>query len=62
MKKSTGELLNLLKKTNDIRDYLEEMSDDLLTGESLAHYLEQLLQEKDLKKGVSYDTNVIKLG
>lgn len=47
MKKSTGELLNLLKKTNDIRDYLEEMSDDLLTGESLAHYLEQLLQEKD---------------
>lgn len=50
MKKSTGELLELLKSTPAISDYLTAVSDELVQKPALSDYLEKILSEKELKK------------
>lgn len=49
MKKSTEELLEILKNKKSINDYFEEEIDELVFS-SLAEYLELLINEKKLKK------------
>lgn len=49
MKKSTEELWNILKNTQDIDSYMEEQQENLTT-QSAAEYLERLLSEKSLSK------------
>lgn len=49
MRKNTQELLELLKNTKNIEDYLREESDSLQEL-SLSEYLAYLLTEKKLKK------------
>ena len=50
MKKSTRELLSLLKSAPSITNYLEEQKDDLISTEPLHVLLDELLAEKQLKK------------
>lgn len=47
--KTTEELKNELKKCNNIKEYLTENKDFFLKT-SFVEYLEQLIQEKGLKK------------
>ena len=49
MKKTTEELLEILKNKKSIRDYFKEEIDELVFS-SLAEYLELLLNDKKLKK------------
>lgn len=49
MKKTTEELLQLLKNTTNINDYLHQQKDSLQTLE-LSKALEQLLTEKSISK------------
>ena len=49
MPKSTGELLEILKSSDDIQKFLDKYKDDL-KGLNTAEYLNILLREKDLEK------------
>lgn len=49
MKKTTSELLETLKKNNNINHYLNTNNDDFITS-SLSQYLNELLYEKDINK------------
>lgn len=60
MKKSTGELLDMIKKSPTFPNYLEQISKDDMADSSLSEYLNQLLKEKGLRKrdvtsGCGYD-------
>ena len=50
MKKTTDELLDLLKNTKDIKEFLIEQTCDM-PSYSLSEYLEMLISEKKMKKG-----------
>lgn len=50
MKKTTGELLELLKKEPSMDRYLEIASDSLINQSSLSDCLNTLIEEKGLKK------------
>lgn len=50
MKKSTEELLNILKSKRDYSEFLKEEIDELYFA-SISEYLEILLAQKKLKKG-----------
>lgn len=50
MKKTTGELLELLKKESDLEHYIDTVSDDLIKQIPLSDYLNTLIEEKGLKK------------
>lgn len=50
MKKSTTELLELLKKSSNISDFVEKASSELIAIEPLHQYLNTLLDEKKIKK------------
>lgn len=50
MKKSTDELLKILKSTRDYSEFLKEEIDELYFS-SISEYLEILLSQKKLKKG-----------
>lgn len=49
MKKTTSELLEILKKDNNINHYFNTNKDDFINA-SLSEYLMQLLYEKDINK------------
>ncbi len=50
MKKSTGELLEILKKSADASTFMKDASDDLMQQISLAEYLCHLIDSKGLNK------------
>lgn len=50
MKKTTGELLELLKKESDLEHYIDTVSDDLIKQIPLSDYLNTLIENKGLKK------------
>ncbi len=50
MKKTTDELLNILKSKRNYSDFLKENIDELYFA-SISEYLEMLLAQKKLKKG-----------
>lgn len=50
MKKTTEELLKLLKKSSDINTFMDTNSEDLVEKILLCDYLNQLLTQKELKK------------
>lgn len=50
MKKSTMELLELLKKSSNISDFIEKTVDEFIEEKPLYQYLENLIEEKQLKK------------
>lgn len=50
MKRTTEELLAILKKSSDISTFIENNSEDLMENIPLCQYLEQILIRKNLKK------------
>ncbi|MCM1038737.1 MAG: hypothetical protein NC434_05385 [Ruminococcus sp.] len=50
MKKSTGELLELLKKSSDFPSYISSVSENFIENRSLHVSLQAILKEKHLKK------------
>lgn len=50
MKKSTGELLDILKKTSDFPSYASSVSENFIENRSPYIILNDFLQEKHLKK------------
>lgn len=50
MKRTTEELLTILKKSSDISTFMENNSEDLMENIPLCQYLEQILIRKNLKK------------
>lgn len=50
MKRTTEELLAILKKSPDISTFMENNSEDLMENMPLCQYLEQILTQKNLKK------------
>lgn len=50
MKKSTSELLDILKSTTDYTDYTEQNANELIEQIPLHQYLGKLLEDKSLKK------------
>lgn len=50
MKKSTGELLDILKKSSTASSYIERASDSLIQQIPLADYLHHILQQKSLSR------------
>ena len=50
MKKETGELLEILKKSPDLSAYMEMASDDITTPVPISDYLRQVMEEKGLEK------------
>lgn len=50
MKKTTGELLELLKKSSNASSYMEKASDDLIQQIPLSDYLSEILRTKQLIK------------
>ncbi|MCM1154200.1 MAG: hypothetical protein NC314_00670 [Roseburia sp.] len=50
MKKSTGELLELLKKSSDFPSYVSSVSENFIENRSLHVSLQAILKEKHLKK------------
>ena len=50
MKKETGELLEILKKSPDLSAYMEMASDDITTPVPSSEYLRQVMEEKGLEK------------
>ena len=50
MKRSTEELLNILKKSSDIANFIDDNSEDLINIIPLCNYLENILIQKNLKK------------
>ena len=59
MQKTTGELLDLLKKSPTASTYMEQAADNLIHQIPLSEYLTKLIEEKnltpDLDKGYVYD-------
>ena len=51
MKKTTEELLDLLKKSPSASSYMEQAADNLIHQIPLSEYLTKLIEEKNLKKG-----------
>lgn len=51
MQKTTGELLDLLKKSPTASTYMEQAADNLIHQIPLSKYLTKLIEEKNLKKG-----------
>lgn len=50
MKRTTEELLSILKKSSDISTFMENNSEDLMQTMPLCQYLAQILNQKNLKK------------
>ena len=50
MKKTTGELLELLKKSSDASSYMENASDDMIQQIPLSEYLSDIIRLKQLTK------------
>lgn len=50
MKKTTGELLEILKKESTLNRYIETVSDNLIEQVPLSDCLNRLIKEKGLKK------------
>lgn len=50
MKKETGELLEILKRSPDLSAYMKIASDDITTPVSVSVYLRRLMEEKGLEK------------
>ena len=50
MKRSTEELLDILKKSPDIATFMDNNSEDLMDTIPLCNYLEDVLIQKNLKK------------
>ena len=50
MKRSTEELLEILKKSPDIATFMDDNSEDLMDTIPLCNYLENILIQKNLKK------------
>lgn len=50
MKKSTMELLELLRSSASISDFIDQTADELIQLKPLHQYLDELIQEKNLKK------------
>lgn len=50
MKRSTEELLEILKKSSDIATFMDENSEDMIDKIPLCHYLDDILIQKKLKK------------
>lgn len=50
MKKSTFELLDLLRNTSKLTDFMDKASDELMEIEPLHHYLQHIIEEKGLKR------------
>lgn len=50
MKKSTMELLELLKSSRSISDFVDQTGDELIQLKPLHQYLDELMKEKNLKK------------
>lgn len=50
MKKTTGELLELLKKSPAVVSYMEHAADDLIRQIPLSVYLTNLIEEKAMEK------------
>lgn len=50
MTKSTGELLELLKRSPNASSYIEKASDDLIQQVPLSQYLSNMLTEKKMSK------------
>lgn len=50
MKKTTGELLEILKKESNLKHYINTVSDDLIRQVPLSDYLNTLIEERGLKK------------
>ncbi len=48
MRKSTTELLNILKKTKDISNFVN--NEELISKQNLSAYLDKLIKQKHLKK------------
>ena len=48
MKKTTGELLELLKKSSNASSYIENASDDLIQQIPLSEYLSEIMHSKQL--------------
>ena len=56
MKRSTEELLNILKKSSDIANFIDDNSEDLINIIPLCNYLENILIQKNLKKSLKSAT------
>lgn len=54
MKKTTDELLELLKRESDLEHYIDTVSDDLIKQIPLSDYLNTLIEEKGFKKAMSF--------
>ena len=50
MKRTTEELLEILKKSSDISTFMENHSEDLVEKIPLCHHFNQILMQKNLKK------------
>jgi DNA-binding phage protein len=50
MKKTTTELLSIMKHSTNISNYLESVSDDFIEKMPLCNYLSDILEEKNIKK------------
>lgn len=50
MKKETGELLEILKRSPDLSSYMKIASDDIVTPIPISVYLRRIMEEKGLEK------------
>lgn len=50
MKKGTGELLEILKKSSELSDYMKMVSEDIVKPAPLSDYLKTVMEEKGLEK------------
>lgn len=50
MKRETGELLEILKKSSDLSDYMETASDNIVEPALLSDCLKDIMKEKGLEK------------
>lgn len=50
MKKETGELLEILKKSPDLSAYMKVASDDITAPVPISDYLRRIMEEKGLEK------------
>lgn len=52
MKKTTCELLDILKNASDIESYMDTSADDFIKKIPLADYLNTMIREKEFKKSM----------
>lgn len=50
MKKTTGELLELLKKSSNASSYIENAADDLIQQIPLSEYLSEIMRSKQISR------------